>query len=167
MTYHPFSPGFAPTVQPAILHQGLPCLLFKRAFKVSSGTVELYRSSYGTDLDNSELASPVHPRITHRRRNVHLMYPLFLKQMTCIFSHLLPTRRLLCSSFLVITCLLLGDYIIYCPKGSYIGVSRHVALNSLGAEELPLTELDIRYSRPQSSPKALQNMVFGLKNLER
>ena len=35
------------------------CWLIKRAFKVSSGTVEWYRSSSGTDFDNSEKASPV------------------------------------------------------------------------------------------------------------
>ena len=34
--------------------------LFKRGFKVSSGTVgQWYRSSYGTNFDNSETASPV------------------------------------------------------------------------------------------------------------
>ena len=33
--------------------------LLKRGFKVSSGIVEWYRGSYGTDRDNSEIASPV------------------------------------------------------------------------------------------------------------
>ena len=35
---------------------GRACYL---AFEVSSGVVELYRSSHGIDLDNSEMASPV------------------------------------------------------------------------------------------------------------
>ena len=30
----------------------------KGAFKVSSGPVQWYRSSYGTDFENSEIASP-------------------------------------------------------------------------------------------------------------
>ena len=41
------------------LWQGLPLLLLKGGFKVSSGTAEWSRSRYGTDFDNSELASPV------------------------------------------------------------------------------------------------------------
>ena len=32
--------------------------LFQGGFKVSSGTVEWYMSSYGADFDNSEIASP-------------------------------------------------------------------------------------------------------------
>ena len=31
---------------------------FNGAFKVRSGTVKWYRSSYGTDFDNSEIALP-------------------------------------------------------------------------------------------------------------
>ena len=31
----------------------------RRVFKVSLGTVKWYRSSYGTDYDNSEVAGPV------------------------------------------------------------------------------------------------------------
>ena len=34
------------------------CLKFKGGFKVSSGTVEWYISSYGADFDSSETASP-------------------------------------------------------------------------------------------------------------
>ena len=30
-------------------------------FKVSSGTVHFYRSSYGTDFENSKAASPIRP----------------------------------------------------------------------------------------------------------
>ena len=39
--------------------QGLPFWLFDWGFKVSSGTVPLCRSSYGTDYDDSEIAGPV------------------------------------------------------------------------------------------------------------
>ena len=38
--------------------QSLPFWPFKGGFKVSSGTVKWYRSRYGTDFDNSEIASP-------------------------------------------------------------------------------------------------------------
>ena len=31
---------------------------FKGGFKVGSGTVSCYRSSHGTDVDNSEIANP-------------------------------------------------------------------------------------------------------------
>ena len=41
------------------LVEGLLFWLFKRGFKVSSGTVEWYVSSYGTDFDDSEIARPV------------------------------------------------------------------------------------------------------------
>ena len=41
------------------LVQGLLLWLFEKGFKVSSGTVEWYIGSYGTDFDNSEIASPV------------------------------------------------------------------------------------------------------------
>ena len=37
---------------------GLLFWLFKGGFKVSSGTVDWYRNSYGTDFDYSEIASP-------------------------------------------------------------------------------------------------------------
>ena len=37
---------------------GLPFLLIKGAFKASSGIVYWCRSSYGTDFDNPEVASP-------------------------------------------------------------------------------------------------------------
>ena len=36
---------------------GLLYYLLKGAFKVSSGTVEWYRSIYGTDVEKSEIAS--------------------------------------------------------------------------------------------------------------
>ena len=39
--------------------QALQFLLFEVGFKVSSGTALWYRSSDGTDLDNSELVRPV------------------------------------------------------------------------------------------------------------
>ena len=42
------------------LLQGLLFCLFKACFKVSSGTAEWYRISYGTDFDSSEIAGPVH-----------------------------------------------------------------------------------------------------------
>ena len=42
-----------------MLLQGLPFSLFNGGFKVSSGTVEWYISSYGTDFDNSGIASSV------------------------------------------------------------------------------------------------------------
>ena len=45
-------------ILPCIL-QGLLLWLFKGVSKVSSGTVQWYRSSYGTDFDNAEVASPV------------------------------------------------------------------------------------------------------------
>ena len=38
---------------------GSAILLLKGRFKVSSGIVEWCRSSYGTDFENSEIASPV------------------------------------------------------------------------------------------------------------
>ena len=41
------------------LMQGTLFWLFQGGFKVSSGTVEWYRSSCGTLFDNSEIASPV------------------------------------------------------------------------------------------------------------
>ena len=41
------------------LGQGQLFWLFEAGFKVSSGTVKWYRSSYGTDFENSEIASPV------------------------------------------------------------------------------------------------------------
>ena len=44
--------------QRAALYQGLPFWLFRRGFKVSSGTAYLYRSSSGTGFDDSEIASP-------------------------------------------------------------------------------------------------------------
>ena len=37
--------------------KGLPFWLFKGGFNVSSGTLSWYRSSYGTDFDNSETPS--------------------------------------------------------------------------------------------------------------
>ena len=42
--------------------QGLLFWLFEGSFKVSSVTVEWCRSSYGTDFDDSEIASPVTPK---------------------------------------------------------------------------------------------------------
>ena len=39
--------------------QGLLFWLFKAAFKVSSAISWWFRSSYGTDFDKSEIASPV------------------------------------------------------------------------------------------------------------
>ena len=39
--------------------QGLLFWLFRGSFKASSGTVLWYRSSYGTNFENSEIASPV------------------------------------------------------------------------------------------------------------
>ena len=36
-------------------------LLLKRCFKVSSGTLQWYRCSYGTDSDKSEIVSPSEP----------------------------------------------------------------------------------------------------------
>ena len=41
------------------LTQGLRFWLFKGGFSVSSCTAEWYRSSFGTDFDCSEIASPV------------------------------------------------------------------------------------------------------------
>ena len=41
--------------------QGLLFPLFKGGFKVSSGTVQWYRVSYGNDLDDSDTAGPVTP----------------------------------------------------------------------------------------------------------
>ena len=38
--------------------KGLLFWLFKGCFKVSSGTVQWYGSSHGTDFDNSEIAGP-------------------------------------------------------------------------------------------------------------
>ena len=43
--------------RPGPLRQGLLFGLSKGGFKVSSGTAECLRSSYGTDFDNSETAS--------------------------------------------------------------------------------------------------------------
>ena len=40
--------------------QGLLFWLLNGGFKVSSGTAKWYRNSYGTDFDNSEIASPLH-----------------------------------------------------------------------------------------------------------
>ena len=42
-----------------LLKQGLLFWLLKGGFRVSSGTVKWYISSYATDFDNSEMASPV------------------------------------------------------------------------------------------------------------
>ena len=42
-------------------YRGVLCWLFKGGFKVSSGTLGWYRSSYGTDFDDSEIAGPVMP----------------------------------------------------------------------------------------------------------
>ena len=39
--------------------QGLVSWLLKGGFRVSLGTVKWYRSSSGTDVDNSEITSPV------------------------------------------------------------------------------------------------------------
>ena len=46
------------SIQLAWEGHGLPIWLFKGGFKVSSGTVEWYRSNSGTDFDTSEMASP-------------------------------------------------------------------------------------------------------------
>ena len=46
-------------MDPQALKQGLLFWLFLRGLKVSLGTVEWYRSSYGTDFDTPEIASPV------------------------------------------------------------------------------------------------------------
>ena len=43
--------------------------LFKGGFKVSLGTPEWYRSSYCTDFDTSEIASPVVASVARRRRS--------------------------------------------------------------------------------------------------
>ena len=42
-----------------LIKQGLLFWLSKEGFKVSSGTVKWYRSSYGTDFDDPEIASLV------------------------------------------------------------------------------------------------------------
>ena len=39
--------------------QALLFCLFTADVKVSSGTLDLYRSSHGTDFDNSDIAGPV------------------------------------------------------------------------------------------------------------
>ena len=41
------------------LFQGLLFWLFKAGFEVNSDTVKWYRSSYGTDVDSPEIASPI------------------------------------------------------------------------------------------------------------
>ena len=52
--------GFIPKVEGIwAIMQGLLFWLLKGGFKVSSGSVEWYRIIYGTDIDNSEIASPV------------------------------------------------------------------------------------------------------------
>ena len=58
------------------LLQGLLFWLLKGGLKVSLGTVSWYRSSYGTDFDNSEIACPVLvsvDRVVHERE--HLSRP--------------------------------------------------------------------------------------------
>ena len=45
--------------------QVLPFWPFKPGFKVTSGTASWYRSSSGTDFDNSEIASPEGSRLVN------------------------------------------------------------------------------------------------------
>ena len=59
------------------LKQALLFWLFNGEFKVSSGTVEWYRSSCGTDFDHSEMASPV--KIELRRT----LFPLLSRTSFC------------------------------------------------------------------------------------
>ena len=51
-----------------LLSQGLLCWLIKGGFQVSSGIVEWYRNSYGSDFDTSEVASSV--TASHRASHV-------------------------------------------------------------------------------------------------
>ena len=42
------------------VYQGLLFWLFRGGFKVNSGTLKWYRSSYGTDSDSSDTVGPVY-----------------------------------------------------------------------------------------------------------
>ena len=57
-----------PNLEPAIL-------AVERGFKVSSGTVKWYRSSYGTGFDNSEIASPL---LRNSEQVARIQKPYFL-----------------------------------------------------------------------------------------
>ena len=63
----------------ATIVQDLPFWLFKGGFKVSSGTVEWYTSSYGTDFDSSEIASPLKEVVCKR---LHVVK----QNIVCFFS---------------------------------------------------------------------------------
>ena len=63
-------------------------MLFQGGFKVSSGTVQWYRSSSGTDFDNFQIASPAHSRSlrasTTAKTNLHGPKGVAVDNMTLV-----------------------------------------------------------------------------------
>ena len=64
---------------PGHLSQGLLIWLFKGAFKVSTGIVSWYRSSYCTDVDVSQMASPVPTVALSPEKCLEALFPVALK----------------------------------------------------------------------------------------
>ena len=76
--------------------QDLPFWLFQRGLKVNRGTVKWYRTSYGTDFDNSGIATPDWTRLSSKgaRLRAHFRRRV-LYHLLNLFQELFPTVQVL------------------------------------------------------------------------